>query len=483
MAEHTSRAATGSRARGSSGRGPGSAWYARLSESVESRLWPLPLAVIAVAVALGILLPRVDLLVDASLPDAVDSAVFNGGADTARSVLSSIAGSLITATSLTFSLTVIALQLASTQASPRVLRLFARDRQVHWTLAAFLGTFAYAITVLRSVRSPSEDTPEFVPRISVTVAFVLTIVSVVMLIFFLAHLAKQLRVETMLKDIHAETDRAVRLVGDRSEAVSAFHGQAVVPRGPTTVRATASGFITGGDLPTLVQLAEDHGIVVEELRQVGDNIVAGTDLARWWVPDEEAGSADEPVIAEKIRRIYAIRFERTSVEDIRYGMQQIVDIALRALSPGVNDPTTAVHAVGHLSAILIKAVAMPRPPEAVAGPTGLLRVVTHRTAAADDLEAALEPIRHYGSGDQSVVARFIQLIEEVSSSTRNRDVLRSLIGQLDALAQQLEGDRVDPATSEKTLRAALAARQHLALALEEDEGAASPAPLRRSRPR
>lgn len=461
MTQQASREPRNPRSTRPGGRVPGSGWWARMLDSVESRLWPLPLAVIVISVALGIVLPRVDVIVDASLPDAVDSAVFNGGADTARSVLSSIAGSLITATSLTFSLTVIALQLASTQASPRVLRLFARDRQVQWTLAAFLGTFAYSITVLRSVRSPLDDMPEFVPRISVTVAFLLTIVSVITLIFFLAHLATQLRVETMLKEIHADTEKAIRRVSERNAAVAAYEGHATPPGNAAAVAASDSGFITGSDLPALAQVAEDHGIVIEEMRKVGDNIVAGAVLARWWPSLEKAGSSDDAEIAHAIRGVHAIRFERTTVEDIDYGTRQIVDIALRALSPGVNDPTTAVHAIGHLSALLIQIVAIPQPPAMVAGPTGQLRVITHRGNAVDRIEAAVEPVRHYGAHDPAVVARLLQLVDELSTSTADRDVLRALGTQLDALAEQLRSDRADPATSATLLELTDAARRRL----------------------
>lgn len=440
-------------------------WWARVVDSVESRLWPLPLIVIVLSVLLGIALPRIDLVVDSSLPTAVDSAVFNGGADTARSVLSSIAGSLITATSLTFSLTVIALQLASTQASPRVLRLFARDRQVQWTLAAFLGTFAYSITVLRAVRSPLDDMPEFVPRISVTVAFVFTIVSVIMLIFFLAHLAKQLRVETMLKDIHADTEQTIRLVGERIRDIPAFPLDVDPPHDAHDVVAAESGFITGGDLAALVEFAEEKDIVIGERRLIGDNVVAGSPLARWWASEGASDPERASAIGRSVSDIYAIRFERTTVEDTRYGIQQIIDIALRALSPGVNDPTTAVHALGHLSAIFVQLVRMPRPPAVAAGPSGRPRVVTRRSTAAGEIEAALTPVRHYGASDSAVVARLLQLVDEVSHATEDEDCLRALGAQLDALGQQLREQDTDPATASQLLADTSAARGRLEVRL------------------
>lgn len=436
-------------------------WWAAVSESVESRLWPVPLAAVIVAVALGIVLPRLDVIVDSSLPTSVDSAVFNGGADTARSVLSSIAGSLITATSLTFSLTVVALQLASSQASPRVLRLFARDRQVHWTLAAFLGTFAYSITVLRSVRSATEDVPEFVPRISVTFAFILTLVSVVMLVFFLAHLASQLRVETMLKDIHADTDETIERVGDRNEAARGVPHPIHRPVIRHSVTSSSSGFITAQDYVALIGVAEDHAIVIEEKTRVGENIVEGIVLASWWPSDDAADDRNVAAIEDAIRGAYAIGYERTAAEDIDYGTQQILDIALRALSAGVNDPTTAVHAIGHLSAITARIANMPRLPAALCDEDGALCVVTTSLSVRDHIDAALSPIRHYCVGHPAVVKRFIQAVQELSVLTDDPDVTAALSAQIDALDPQLRVSHSDPAATKKLLEMVAETREML----------------------
>ena len=418
--------------------------WARLTESVESRLWPLPVAAVVLAVALGLLLPRIDLLIDAELPTAVDSVIFNGGAETARSVLSSIAGSLITATSLTFSLTVVALQLASSQASPRVLRLFARDRQVHATLAVFLGTFAYSITVLRSVRATTDDAAEFVPRVAVTVAFLLTLVSVIMLVFFLAHLAAQLRVETMLKDIHAETNRTIDLVGDGNDAALAFTSRVEIPTRTSTVAAASSGFITGRDHAALVDCAAAHSIVIQETRRVGDNVVAGTPLAVWWPDGDGTATVKSDDVADAVRTMYSIAYERTAAQDIDYGVQQIVDIGVRALSPGINDPTTAVNALGHLGAIIARTLQMPALPAALADPDGNLRVVTVARTSAETIHYALTPMRHYGADDPSVVKRFLQLISDLAYTCGAGEVQTALQRQLAALDLQLQAQGDDP---------------------------------------
>jgi len=197
-----------------------------LRDALTTQVWPLPTLGVALAVVLGVALPQLDAVT--VLPDGLTGYLFGGGADATRSVLGTIAGSLITVTALTFSLTVVTLQLASSQFSPRLLRTFTRDRVVHLTLALFLATFTFAVVVLRTVRSAASGRAEFVPEMSVTVAVLLTLASVIGLVLFLSHLATTIRVETMLVTVH--TDAREAALGDH------------VPRGVTR----PAGFLLDG---------------------------------------------------------------------------------------------------------------------------------------------------------------------------------------------------------------------------------------------
>ena len=176
---------------------------------MRTQLWPLPVAGVVLAVGAGVLLPLLDADVDEGLPPWLGALLFGGDGGAARTLLSAISSSLITVTSLTFSLTIVTLQLASSQFRP-VLRTFSSDRFIQATLAIFLSTFTFALTVLRAVRSGDDGATAFVPRLSVTLAFVLAIVSVLGLVLFLAHLARQIRVETMLRDVHDDANATVQ---------------------------------------------------------------------------------------------------------------------------------------------------------------------------------------------------------------------------------------------------------------------------------
>ena len=176
---------------------------AHARDAFRTRLWPIPAIAVVGALVLGLGVPELDAVIDDDMPSRVSGWLFGGDADAARSLLGAIASSMITVTALTFSLTVVTLQLASSQFSPRLLRTFTRDRFVQVTLALFLATFTYALTVLRAVRGSGDGGgTELVPQLAVTLAFCLTIASVLGLVLFLAHLTAQIRVETMLRNVH-----------------------------------------------------------------------------------------------------------------------------------------------------------------------------------------------------------------------------------------------------------------------------------------
>lgn len=434
--------------------------WATLREAIASRLWPIPLAAVIVGVGLGIAVPEIDRAVDQSLPASITAVLFSGGTEAARAVLSAIAGSLITATSLTFSLTVIALQLASSQASPRLLRMFASDGMVHATLAVFLGTFAYSLAVLRTVADTGGE--PFVPRIAVTVASLLTLASVIMLTVFLAHLARQLRVETMMRDVHEETQRSMRLATDTPRAATVG-----IPLAPVTgaevVGAPRSGFITGIEREMIVELAAEHDVVVRELLTVGTSVIAGSALFEWWwrSPEGAQDRSDAERIADRIADTIRIGYERTPTQDIGFGLRQLVDIAVRALSPGVNDPTTAVHALDHVSAILADFDRMPPEPPLLTDDHGEPRLVLHPVQFDELLDLAMTQPRRYGASDPDVAARLYRMLEELGDRVQRPERRVAVARQLERLEASVADADYDDTEREQFARASAGVRTAL----------------------
>ncbi|MDQ0756400.1 DUF2254 domain-containing protein [Arthrobacter sp. B3I4] len=397
-------------------RGParGDGRVARWMEALRSQLWPLPVAAVVAAVAVGTALPALDAAVDDQVPDTFAVLLFTGGPEAARAVLQAISGSLITVTSLTFSLTVVTLQLASSQFSPRLLRTFSSDRFVHATLALFLAAFAFALTVLRSVRAESAGGTQFVPAISVTVAFALAMASVIGLVLFLAHLTREIRVETMMRLVNQETQQTMERVFPLDRPVRA----PLPPPGPGAfrIRSARSGFLTSLDRASLLDAAVTARMVVRLDYGPGSSLVRGVPFATAW-PDAP-GTAVRPDDREKLGEAVAASivtgFERTNVQDVGFGFRQLVDVAVRALSPGINDPTTAVHVIGHLSVLLCSLVERDPGPELLTDDDGRVRAVIAFPGFEELLDAAVDQPTHYGMADAAVAARLLTLLQEIS---------------------------------------------------------------------
>ncbi len=252
-------------------------------DALRSRLWPLPALGVVLAAAAGVGLPRLDVRIRHDLPPSVTEYLFGGGPEAARTVLAAIAGSLISVTALTFSLTVVTLQLASSQFSPRLLRTFNQDRYVKTTLALFLATFTYALTVLRTIRTEAIGQPMFVPQLSVTVAFLLALASVFALVVFLSHLAGKIRVETMLRDVHVDADTTICRLLSEADPVGA--DRTTLPQSPPDalpLRAAASGFLAAVNEKVLLAAAVDADAVVLIDRCPGSSLIAGTPAGAAW---------------------------------------------------------------------------------------------------------------------------------------------------------------------------------------------------------
>ena len=382
-------------------------------ERTRNSLWPLPVLAIGIAVALGAGLPALDGMLGEPGGDHPLRFAFGGGPSAARDVLAVIAGSLISVTGLTFSFTVVALQLSSSQHSPRLLQTFVTDRVVQVTLAQLVGTFVYALTVLRTVRAEdsASGADAFVPRLSVTVGFGLALVSVVALVLFLAHLARSLRVETMLRDVHDEARRAFD--GELTAEGTVDAAPEPVPGAATPACVDSSGFVVDVDPDPIVRAARAADVVVVLCRRIGDSVVAGTPVAHVW-PRRPGGTADLDGIERSLARGVRLAFERSPTRDIAYSLRKVVDIAVRALSPGTNDPTTAVHALSHVSALLCDLATRPLQPSCFADSDGVVRLRIPQWDIRALLQLGLEEPLQFASGQPAVLRRTSALIREVA---------------------------------------------------------------------
>lgn len=382
-----------------------------LHEYLRGSLWVLPTLSVAMAILFGALLSSIRVDPDSTL----GGLLFAGGADGAHAVLQVVAGSVITVTGLTFSLTILTLQIAASQYSPRLLRNFLRDRGNQVVLSTFLATFAFTIVVLRTVRADAGDGQPFVPQPAVTVGVVLALASIAALVYFIHHLTQSIRVETILTQLEGDTlavlDRVCMHPDDGRERPALSEP----PPHAAPLAAHGSGLVQALDLGHLLELAHERDVVLRYRVTVGEHVTAGTVLAWAWRP----GATREPEQVDRLEQAVnaAIQLgkERTLQQDVAFGIRQLVDVAIKALSPSLNDPTTAIDAVGRLSVVLCALATRRLGPHIDAGPDGSPRVEIPYPTFEDYLHLACDQISRYGS-DEPLVGRALQrLLEDVAA--------------------------------------------------------------------
>ena len=367
----------------------------RLAFRLRNSLWFIPgLWVVGAG-----LLAFVMTWIDSVTPDFERSLplVFGGGPDGARSVLSSIAGSTITVAGVTFSITIVALQLASSQFSPRVLRDFMRDRVSQSVLGSFIGAFFYALLVLRSIRSADETGPEFVPSLAVTMAIALAIVAVVMLIYFIHHISTRIQVSSIVAGIASATERAFERAGDG--AVDADSG-APDPRAPDDlpdgdrglVPASESGYLQLVDREGLVDLARELDLVLRLDVAPGEWLQRGAPVISVW----PAASGSEQ-LARRLNGCLTLGAERSLDQDPAFGLRQLVDVAVKSLSPGINDPTTAGDCISRVTQVLVAAGRVGQRRTHHSDEEGRLRLVERGRGFAELVSLGFDQIRHHGA--------------------------------------------------------------------------------------
>ncbi len=271
----------------------------------------------------------------------IDSAwLYGGGATGARTLLGAVASSTIGVAGTVFSITIAALSLAAGQMGPRLLRNFTRDRGNQITLGAFLGTFSYALMVLRSVRTPAEG--EFVPHLSLSVGILLAFVCVATLVFFVGHMAGRINVDTVIELVSEDVRSAVqRLTTDAQPPApppADFWHNAVPVADPRR------GYLQQLDENGLANWAAEHETAIRLLVRPGNYVFPGAPIALMTPPAEGAGSA--------IRNATALGPQQVGSVDLEFAVRQLVEVAVRALSPGINDPHTAMSVLDRLGAAL-----------------------------------------------------------------------------------------------------------------------------------
>ena len=428
---------------------------------LQASLWFVPTLVVTGCIALAVLLIEAHGWVEADLAERWPR-LFGAGTDGARSMLSAIATSMITVAGVVFSMTIVALSLASSQYSPRVLRNFMSDRPTQFVLGVFVGIFAYCLVVLRTVRGTDEG-PGFLPSLAVLGGVVLALFGVAMLIYFIHHVATAIQVSSILEHIAHDTAQAVDRLFPQAlgDALPADEPRLDAdPRRWHEVAAPATGYLAGADDEELLDFAVRTNRVVRLAHGIGDFVIKGQPLAH-----VSGAQPLDDADARALCRLFTLQPQRTVHQDAPYGVQQIVDVALKALSPGINDPTTAVMCIDHLGALLAR-LAGRHIPSPYRSDAKELRVVAPAPDFEDMTSLALDAIAEHARGDVQVLARLLGTLEMLAACTaapQRRQVLQRRLALTDEV---LSRTVASPARRAELLARARA----LAMRLEAAEG-------------
>ena len=340
--------------------------------------------------------------------------LYTFGAEGARAVLSTIASSMITVAGLTFSITMLTLQLASSQFGPRLLRNFMSDRGNQLVLGTFIATFVYCLLVLRTVRGT--DGSSFVPHLAVFFGVLLAMASLAVLIYFIHHIATSIRIETLLAQLAAETKAAIdrlypeRLGHEPPEGEKAKHllpGDFECAARP--IWAERSGYVQRVDVEALMRVATEHDLLLRVEAPPGRFV---TECDAMLLAHPSARVSD--VVADQLRGTLVIGRDRTPEQDVEFSIRRIVEIAQRALSPGINDPTTAMYCIDRLGEALERVAARIVPSPLRFDANGNLRIITDVTTLHELACPALAAIARYGIADADVIAHLLAIMDRLN---------------------------------------------------------------------
>jgi uncharacterized membrane protein len=419
-----------------------SAWR---REALRTNLWLVPTVEIALAVVLFAGTYALDRAAyDGSL--SLPSFVISGNADAARQILTAIAAAVITVVTLVFSITIVTLTLASTQFGPRMLRNFIRDRITQVTLGSFVATFIFAILALVSIGPGGHG--EFVPHVSITVTMLLVALDVIVLVVFIDHIAKSIQLPQVIASI----------AGDLSEAIATESALALsdVPKaGPSltelltrldedsgVVRAPRSGYLQFVRISTLIEISRASNAVIRLLHRPGHFVVEGEPLADVWPASAASG------VARALGGAHATGPHRTLTQDLSFAVDQLVEIAIRALSPAVNDTFTALACIDWLGDSLCKISAEWRPRTVHRDAGGRVRVIAVTVGFRRLIERAHDKIRQASRGMPAVMIRQLDGLAKLmayTTSAEQRELVEEQAAMILRSSEESVPERADRA--------------------------------------
>jgi uncharacterized membrane protein len=403
----------------------------RVRENLKSSLWFVPVLCVLAGVALSF----GTIALDRAAGGSVVPQSLSGDADAALAILTTVAASMVTLTGLVLTITMVVVQLAMGQFTPRVLRTILRDRPSQMAIGVFVATFAHAMLVMREVKAPSEGEDGNVPGLAIVVAYVLIVVSIIVLVSYVHHIGQSLRVASIIDSVGKEARELVDELYPLDPAHSEVTEKALPDGEPQQViRAPRQGVVYRADHDELVDRAREAGAVFVLLPRIGDFVPEGAPVLELYGAD-----AVEPA---RVVRSLAFGKERTLHQDLAYGLRMLVDVAQRSVSPVMADPTTAVQAIDRLHDLLRQLAERPFPSGCHYDEDGELRLVTPMLSWEGYVHLAVDELRHYGRESMQVARRLRAMLLDLLSVAppERRQPLERQLRLLDSMAREMFDD-------------------------------------------
>jgi uncharacterized membrane protein len=425
----------------------------KLITDIKSSLWFVPSAMVLFSIGLAVGALEIDGLLGDEITRRYPR-LFGAGAEGSRQLLSAIASSTITVAGVVFSITIVALSLAAAQYSPRVLRNFMSDRANQVVLGVFVGVFVYCLLVLRTIRGGEEA---FIPGVSVLIAIALALAGIAVLIFFIHHIASSIQVSEMAARIARETMAGLKRVTAESRSESGAEAEdALLSLTWYQVPATASGYMQRVNKEALMSWGRENRRAMRIEKFVGEFVIAGECLV---LVSGSDSPAERDVAA--INRAFTLNTYRDLAQDPAFGVQQLVDIALKALSPGVNDTGTARDALNYITSILLEVAGAPSPARRLFRSEGMLLLSIRVRTFEEYMQLAFAPLRRNAATNFDLTHHLLEalsLLADLAGDPHIRNVIAQEIAATDEAFQRAALPTSDKL---KIVQAVQAARERL----------------------
>jgi uncharacterized membrane protein len=427
-------------------------------ESVRTSFWFLPSIMVSLAIGFAFMMVATDKKVE--LESDRYWFLYQGSAEGVRTILSTIAGSMMTVAGVTFSITIVTLTLTSSQYGPRLLRNFMRDTGNQFVIGTFISTFIYCLLVLLLADVLEKET--FIPSVAVSFAVLLALLNVGVLIYFIHHVAASIQadmvIEAVYRDLMAHIEKllpeksAAEKRGDDEIQEMPRNGGEIHPH-EHSVAALRSGYLQAIDYAGLIELSQENDLLVCTHFRPGKYVFTGNVLAT-----VKAFETVSESLCHKIAASFLLGSQRTPEQDIEFAINQLVEIAVRALSPGINDPHTAMTCIDRLGSALCCLTARKFPSPYLYDDENRLRVISRSLKFSGVVEEAFNQIRQYGRSSVAVSIRLLEILKEILSLTRDPDQQHAILRQGDMIARASfesifdENDRKDIEQRYRALR-------------------------------